>query len=134
MKISTIVTIVIVAAALLFYLYIKGYIFANFESVDVMSAHRMIGSERNITILDVRTPEEYRRDGHLKNAVLIPVSLLEKEIGRLKRAKGGKVIVYCRSGSRSVMASRILAVHGFTPVNVKGGINAWKKAHLPLED
>jgi rhodanese-related sulfurtransferase len=40
----------------------------------------------------------------------------------LKQDKNKKIIVYCRTGSRSVSASRILEAHGFTPLNVKGGI------------
>jgi len=40
----------------------------------------------------------------------------------LKDDKHKKLIVYCRSGSRSVTASRILKERGFTPINVNGGI------------
>jgi rhodanese-related sulfurtransferase len=40
----------------------------------------------------------------------------------LKQDKDKKIIVYCRTGSRSVTASRILEKNGFTPLNVKGGI------------
>jgi rhodanese-related sulfurtransferase len=133
MKISTIVITLLAAGALLFYLYMKGYIFANFESVNVKEAQAMIENEKNIAILDVRTPEEYRRDGHLSNAVLIPVQQLKKEIGRLEPLREKKLIVYCRSGSRSAMASRMLANMGFHPINVRGGISAWKEEGLPLE-
>jgi rhodanese-related sulfurtransferase len=40
----------------------------------------------------------------------------------LKADKNKKILVYCRTGSRSVSASRILEDNGFTPVNIKGGI------------
>ncbi|HIQ26915.1 MAG TPA: rhodanese-like domain-containing protein, partial [Sulfurovum sp.] len=53
---------------------------------------------------------------------LIPVGALEKNLGMLKQDKHTKIIVYCRSGNRSVTASRILEANGFTPINVKGGI------------
>jgi rhodanese-related sulfurtransferase len=36
--------------------------------------------------------------------------------------KDKRIIVYCRSGSRSIKASRILEKNGFTPLNVEGGI------------
>ncbi|WP_456390942.1 rhodanese-like domain-containing protein [Hydrogenimonas sp.] len=133
MKTSTILTALVAIGALLFYLYMKGYIFANFESVDVKEAKKLIDSDRNIAILDVRTPEEYRLDGHLANAMLIPVQQLGEQLDKLERVRDKKLIVYCRSGSRSAMASRILANHGFHPINVRGGINAWKKEGFSLE-
>ena len=64
---------------------------------------------------------EYK-EGHLRDATLIPVDALENNLGMLKKVKDKKIIVYCRSGSRSVVASRILEKNGFTPLNVKGGI------------
>jgi rhodanese-related sulfurtransferase len=47
--------------------------------------------------------------------------------------EGEEVIIYCRSGSRSVTASNILIDNGFNGVvyNMLGGINAWKAADLP---
>jgi len=36
--------------------------------------------------------------------------------------KDKRIIVYCRSGNRSIKASRILEDHGFRPINVKSGI------------
>jgi rhodanese-related sulfurtransferase len=69
----------------------------------------------------VRTIPEYK-EGHLRNATLIPVDALSKNLGMLKNTKDKRIIVYCRSGSRSVEASRILEENGFTPLNVKGGI------------
>ena len=36
--------------------------------------------------------------------------------------KDKRIIVYCRSGNRSIKASRILEENGFTPLNVEGGI------------
>jgi len=87
--------------------------------------------DSNLTILDVRTPEEFKADGHLANAKLIPVGQLSKNLNMLDKSK--KVLVYCRSGSRSVHATRILVSNGFTPLNMSGGINAWKAEKLPLK-
>jgi len=116
----------------IYVLYSKGLIFANFESVSAKMAYEMIEKDdSNLTILDVRTPEEFKTDGHLANAKLIPVGQLSKNLNMLDKSK--KVLVYCRSGGRSVHATRVLVSNGFTPLNMSGGINAWKAEKLPLK-
>jgi len=57
---------------------------------------------------------------------------LEKNLDKLKADKNKKIIVYCRSGSRSVSASRILEKHGFTPLNVKQGIMGLKDIKMEI--
>lgn len=101
--------------------YSKGWIYANFESIDAKKALYLLENDDNVTLLDVRTIEEYK-SGHLPDATLIPVQSLSDNLGMLKQDKNKKIIVYCRTGSRSVSASRILEENGFTPLNVKGGI------------
>ena len=109
------------AGLVVWFAYTKGWILANFESIDAKTALILLENDDNVSLLDVRTIPEYK-EGHLRNATLIPVDALSKNLGMLKNAKNKKIIVYCRSGSRSVVASRILEKNGFTPLNVKGGI------------
>ncbi|OQX49617.1 MAG: sulfurtransferase [Epsilonproteobacteria bacterium 4484_20] len=112
----------IAMAGLLFYFaYTKGWILANFESVTPKQAEMLILNDDNITLLDVRTVEEYK-SGHIRGAKLIPLGKLEANLDKLKADKNKKIIVYCRSGNRSVAASRILEKHGFVPLNVKQGM------------
>ncbi len=115
----------------LYWLYIKGYILRNFEVVEPKVAYEMLGKDNNITLLDVRTPQEFQHDGKITGAKLIPLSLLPKSLDQLDRSK--KILVYCRSGNRSVAAARILVGEGFRTMNLSGGILAWKKVGLPLE-
>ncbi len=116
----------------IYVLYSKGIIGANFESVSAKVAYEMLEKDdSNLTILDVRTPEEFKADGHLIGAKLIPVDQLAKNLNMLDKSK--TILVYCRSGSRSVYASRVLEKNGFTPLNMSGGINAWKSEKLPLK-
>ena len=109
------------AGLLFWFAYSKGWIMANFESIDAKTAIQLLEDDDNVTLLDVRTIQEYK-EGHLRDATLIPVQALADNLGMLKQDKGKKIIVYCRTGSRSVGASRILEANGFTPLNVKGGI------------
>ena len=109
------------AGLILWFAYSKGWILANFEYIDAKQAIALLEKDENVTLLDVRTIQEYK-SGHLRNAKLIPVQELSKNLGLLKLDKHKKIIVYCKTGSRSVSASRILEENGFTPLNVKGGI------------
>ena len=106
---------------LFWFAYSKGWILANFKSIDAQTAIVLLEKDDNVTLLDVRTIQEYK-SGHLRDAVLIPLQVLNKNLDKLKQDKKKKIIVYCRSGNRSVSASRILEKNGFHPINVKGGI------------
>ncbi len=114
----------------LYVLYSKGYIMASFESVDPKVAYEMLESDDNLTLLDVRTPDEFKHDGYIDGATLIPLGQLAQNLNMLDKSK--KVLVYCRSGSRSVSASRMLDSKGFSVVNMSGGITAWKSEKLPV--
>jgi len=114
------------AGLVIYFAYTKGWILANFESITAQQAQRLLQDDDNVTLLDVRTIEEFK-NGHLRNAKLIPLGELEKNLDKLKSDKNKRIIVYCRSGNRSVSASRILEKHGFVPLNVKGGIIGFMK-------
>lgn len=119
------------AGLIFWFVYSKGWILANFESIDAKQAIHLLENDDNVTLLDVRTIQEYK-SGHLRDATLIPVQALSENLGMLKRDKNKKIIVYCRTGSRSVSASRILEKNGFTPLNVKGGIIQLMGANVEL--
>ncbi len=76
------------------------------------------------TLLDVRQDFEYA-DGHLPGARHIPLPELSERLDELDR--GLPVLVYCRSGVRSLAAANLLAGHGFAePMSLTGGILAWE--------
>jgi len=109
------------AGIAIYFSYTKGWILADFEFITPQQAQVLIEKDQNVTLLDVRTPEEFKT-GHIRGATLIPLGRLEANLDKLKTDKHKKIIVYCKSGSRSVAASRILKAHGFTPLNVKTGM------------
>jgi len=120
-KITNYLYYIVMAGLLVWFAYSKGWILANFTSVTPQQAIVLLENDDNITLLDVRTPEEFR-SGHLRDATLIPLGKLETNLNKLAPSKNKKILVYCRSGNRSVAASRILEKHGFTPLNIKEGI------------
>lgn len=109
------------AGILLYFSYTKGWILADFEFITPKQAQTLIEEDQNVTLLDVRTVDEFKT-GHIRDAKLIPLSKLKENLDKLKKDKQKKIIVYCRSGSRSVAASRILKENGFTPLNVRTGM------------
>ena len=72
----------------------------------------------SVTLLDTRTPEEYRR-GHADGFINLPLDELRERLGELDPAK--PVYVMCQSGLRSYVACRILSQHGFHCYNFAGG-------------
>jgi rhodanese-related sulfurtransferase len=58
-------------------------------------------------ILDVRTPGEFKR-GHLPQAMLIPVQELQRRIAELSAYRQNDILIYCATGNRSTVASKIL--------------------------
>lgn len=75
----------------------------------------------NTIIIDVREPFEFA-SGHVAGALNIPPSELMNGAPQLKDVpKDTKLILYCRSGSRSRTAMMILTQQGFT--NLVNGIN-----------
>lgn len=98
----------------------------NYRSVDVAAAKAIITAEPDVVLLDVRTPEEVAA-GKIDGALTIDVldDTFGSKIAKLDKEK--PYLVYCKSGGRSVKASKIMLEQGFTDViNMEGGYTAWK--------
>jgi len=75
-----------------------------------------------VQLIDVRNPAEYEA-GALPGARNIPLAGLRHRIGELDPDR--PVVLYCRSGNRSVIAAALLEAHGFGDVcDVVGGYDA----------
>ena len=89
-------------------------------------------NHENAVVLDVREDNEYAQ-GHILNAVHIPLSTLSNKMERLEKYRNRPIIASCMSGNRSGRACGMLKKNGFEKVhNLKGGIIAWQNANLPL--
>ena len=92
-----------------------------------------IRTEKDLIVLDVRTPEEYQ-SGHLQDAknVNFLAGDFDTQIKSLDKSK--KYVVYCKKGGRSRKASEVLVQAGFENVlDVSGGFDAWKAQNLPIK-
>lgn len=107
------------------------------QSKKVLTAvefEKEIAGKENIQLLDVRTPGEFF-SGHLKNAMLADwnnKSEFDRRINFIDKTK--PVYIYCLGGGRSSAAAAKMEKLGFENIiELKGGINAWKAANLPLD-
>ena len=73
---------------------------------------------------DARTEEEFA-EGHIENAILIPEYEIANRAEKELLDKEQLILVYCRSGRRSKIASEELVKLGYTNVKEFGGIIDW---------
>ncbi|SMC09357.1 rhodanese-like domain-containing protein [Nitratiruptor tergarcus] len=108
---------------------VSSFAFENVNSKEFANLLR----QKDVVLFDVRTPQEFQ-EGHILGANLVPVQVFQYlKLGGLG-IKNKKILVYCRSGNRSVTASRWFESWGAKKVyNLRGGILEWKAAGFPLQ-
>ncbi|HUE26228.1 MAG TPA: rhodanese-like domain-containing protein [Solirubrobacteraceae bacterium] len=84
----------------------------------------------DVQLIDVREPDEYER-GRIAGARLLPLGDLVAQAETIDRDR--PIVFYCRSGSRSAMATEAFRGAGFDAHNMTGGLLDWDTAGLPLE-
>ena len=96
-----------------------------YQQITQQEAKRIMDSEEAHIILDTR--EQYEFDeGHIPGAILIPYTEIENKAEEILPDKTAQILVYCRSGRRSKIASEALAGLGYTNVKEFGGITDWE--------
>lgn len=74
-------------------------------------------------LVDVRTPAEVAKGMASESAINIPLQEMPQRLSEFPKDKD--VLIYCRSGKRSMAASKFLVENGYTRVfNIDGGIMA----------
>ena len=97
------------------------------KSIRSSEAAQLIHDTNELLIIDVRTPIEYDSTA-IQNAMNIDVKSnnFQENIQKIDKTK--PILVYCRSGRRSLMAMNTMQQLGFAEVyNLLGGIIAFKK-------
>lgn len=97
----------------------------TYQHLTQEDATKVMQTEKNIIILDVRTQEEYDKK-HIPDAVLLPIEELRKGNFELLPDKNQKILVYCWTGRRAEDSAKILAEHGYKNVYDFGGLVDWK--------
>lgn len=95
--------------------------FNLFKKIETISTQQLSEKlTRNTLLVDVRTPEEYRR-GHINHARNIPLNTLDK----FNEESNKTIYLICQSGLRSKKAAKLLNKKGYKAVNIRGGMNHW---------
>ena len=103
------------------------------KQVTIEELKAAIDSKEDIVILDVRNPDEYGV-AHIPGALNVPRGLLEFVIWTAVPDKGKKIYVYCKTGARAALATKVLNEIGYTnAVAVNTGGLAWVKAGYPVK-
>lgn len=99
------------------------------KRLGALEAVRLI-NDREPVIVDLRPAAEFKR-GHLLNAVNVQLNRLDDTTGQWSKDK--PVLLYCALGGSSVAAAEKLKKVGFTEAYpLRGGMNAWLGASLPV--
>lgn len=90
-------------------------------------------NKQDAVVLDIRPPAEFKK-GHILGArQLKPEEIREAKFAKLEKQKGKPIIVTCAMGHSARKTALQLAKAGFPEVSVlKGGMNAWTGAGLPV--
>lgn len=91
-----------------------------------------IASKREgVTLLDVRSAIEFETE-HIAGAINVPLEALDVRFHEISQTD--KLVVVCRSGKRAERAAYSLMGRGFSPSILDGGLIAWRKAGLPVQE
>jgi len=110
----------------------RGYLEGK-EELEVVGSRALLEKLRagNVTVIDVRPPEEYRA-GHVPGAISIPHEMLPDHMPELPGDK--EIVVYCR-GRYCVLAREaveFLRSKGYAATYMEDGIPEWKADDLPV--
>ena len=97
---------------------------STYEQITAEQAKTIMDTEKDYVIIDARTEEEFA-EGHIENAILIPEYEIKDRAEKELPDKEQLILVYCRSGRRSKIASEELVKLGYTNVKEFGGIIDW---------
>lgn len=126
-----VILVAVTSGAMLLWPLVRGRV-AGVDEVDTLEAVQLI-NQQDALLLDVREDSEYE-SGHIPNSKHIPQGRVGERLKELEKYKGKPVVVLCRSGNRSTAACSLLKKEGFADVrSLKGGIEAWQQANLPVK-
>jgi len=111
---------------------------ATITSISPQRLHTLRTNGKEINLIDVRTPDEYRT-GHALGAKLVPLDELDPEVLTSDLQQSGvgheePLYITCQAGFRAQQAAERLVSAGYRNlVLIEGGTEAWEKAGLPMQ-
>jgi len=124
------VGLVIISGILLFFPKIFS------KDVKALSAREvtlLINREPSI-VIDIRAETDFM-NGHITNAINIPLETIEDQVAKFKNLSKKNIILCCQKGIKSNQAFRLLSKLSFEKLyTIDGGIDDWVKNNLPVVD
>jgi len=94
---------------------------------------RLERKDPDLVVLDVRTPAEFAA-GHVPGARNVSHDVLSSKLAELGELRDKQVVLYCRSGRRTLLAEDALRKAGFTKLlHLQGDYLAWEAEHRPIQ-
>ena len=102
----------------------------SYKDISPNDLHNLM-ENKDFTLVNVHIPFE----GNLpKTDLSIPFDTIGQNLDKLPGDKNSKIVLYCRSGRMSTIASLELVKLGYTNIwNLDGGMAAWEQAGLTIE-
>ncbi len=103
------------------------------KQVPLAELKKVFDEDDDMVLLDVRTPREYEAV-HIPGAENISRGLLEFSIWSVIPDKQERIYVYCKSGARAALATKLLNEFGYkNAVAVSTGMTDWAKSGYPVQ-
>jgi len=108
---------------------------SHFGWIEPRELKRRLDEGETMTIVDVRTPEEFTGTlGHIPAALNIPLLKLTSWAAQTASIKKAPVVLVCRTDKRSVKAAQVLRAAGFAQVGVlRSGMERWNEEGFPVQ-
>jgi len=104
---------------------IKNTMLSKNTEISSEEVFEKIKNNEKFIFLDVRREEKYK-NGHFKNAILIPlIELSSEKLEQKGIGKDAEIIVYCQRGERSGTACEMLNEWGYKVRHLTGGLERW---------
>ena len=88
-------------------------------------------NHKQAVVLDIRQPNLFL-EGHILDALNLPAASLDKKMGLLQKHQDKPLIVVWSSSQEASKVVKVLKTKGYQAVTLKGGIQEWRTAGLPL--
>ena len=119
------------AVFFLFMMMLMGDKLQAFANVNSAELTQMV-NHQSAVVIDTRNENDFA-NGHIVNAINMPLSDLVSGNKSIDNLKGKPVIAYCASGMSSKSACKFLTKSGIEKVfNLSGGISGWISDKLPV--
>ena len=105
---------------------------SRIKNISAVALQEQMATDHSLLLVDVRSSQEYAKDGHIEGAKLLPLQVLAQRSAELPTDR--PIVCVCRSGNRSKVACEQLAGMGFEDVtNLSGGMIGWRRSGYPVE-